>query len=46
MAKIKTTGTNQHMPVRKEELLVGLQTGKVTLEISLLVPQKIQNSST
>ena len=48
MAKIKTQVTADASMRRKNTppLLVGLQAGTVTLEINLLVPQKIRNSST
>ena len=48
MAKIKTQVTadaGKNME-KEEHLLVGLQSGTTTLEISLVVPQKIGDSTT
>jgi hypothetical protein len=50
MAKIKIqVSAHADKDVKKEKhalpLLVGLQTGTITLEINLVVPQKIGNSS-
>jgi hypothetical protein len=50
MAKIKTSQVTTHVgkDMEKEEhspMLVGLQTGRTTLEINLEVPQKIGNRS-
>jgi hypothetical protein len=51
MAKIKNSGDRQQMLVRRwrkntPPLLVGLQAGSTTLEISLVVPQKIGHNIT
>ena len=51
MAKVKISGDSRYAgeDVEKEDilpLLVGLQAGTTTLEISLVVPQKIVHSMT